>query len=328
MTHALRIEPERVEARYGRATALLAAGAFDRAWPDFEARWSLPGAPPRAYLPGVPYWTGTEPLAGKRILLFDEQGFGDAIQFARYASLLCARAREVILECRPELSALFTGLCNAPTVRVRGATHPTDIDLQTSLMSLPLALGAPFDPAAHAAPYLTAPAHAVQAWRTKLADAGRAPRVGITWTGDPSFYGAREKSCPAGLLATQLAHCRCTFVNLQLRADAADLSALGSRGMSFVDWTEALHSFADTAALIDSLDLVITIDTAVAHLAGALGKPVWIMLPFSADWRWMTDATRSPWYPSMRLYRQRRPGDWEDVVQRVRDDLASEAAKY
>jgi hypothetical protein len=319
--NALRVDPARVEARYGRATTLLALGEFDQAWPDYEARWMLPDALPREYRAGVPYWTGEPSLAGKRILLFDEQGFGDAIQFARYAPALAERGGEVILECRPELRGLFATLRGPQAVNVRGTSRET-MDFQTSLMSLPLALGKPFDAAAHARPYLAAAPERQAAWRERLAENAATLRIGLAWTGNPSFYGAREKSCPAAQVAMLLAQPGCTFVNLQIGAAAAELTALRETQAAFIDWTSELRNFAETAALIANLDLVVTIDTAVAHLAGALGKPVWVMLPHSADWRWMTDETRSPWYPSMRLYRQRRSGDWGEVVSRIRADLA------
>ncbi len=319
--NALRADTGCMEARYGRATTRLALGEFDRAWPDYESRWALPGAPPREYLTGVPYWTGEPPLAGKRILLFDEQGYGDAIHFSRYAPVLAERAGEVILECRPELCDLFATLRGPLTVGARGESRAA-VDFQTSLMSLPLALGAPFDPAAHAQPYLAAAPDRKAAWRECLADVAQTIRIGLAWTGNAAYFGARTRACPAELVATLLATPGCTFVSLQPGAPAADVAVLHNAGGPFVDRTPDLRTFADTAALIDNLDLVIAVDTAVAHLAGALGKPVWIMLPYSVDWRWMTDEARTPWYPSMRIYRQRRSGDWGEVVSRIRADLA------
>jgi hypothetical protein len=192
-------------------------------------------------------------------------------------------------------------------------------------MSLPLAFGTTLETIPARVPYLTPSAAAVEAWRRRLAGRGGRLKVGLAWTGNPQFSRARAKSCPVGCLRRLVLSADCAFSSLQTGEAASDAAALAGPDRVVVDHSRDIASFEDTAALISALDLVITIDTAVAHLAGALGKPVWVLLPFSADWRWLRARPDSPWYPGARLFRQPRPGDWDAVIDAAGRELAHAA---
>lgn len=302
---AAALEPDVPAHRWNAALAALALGDW-AGWRDYEARWEFPGLARRL---GAPRWSGAEPIAGRRLLLWAEQGFGDAIQFVRYAPMLAARGARITLEAPAALVRLFTRL--APTVEQSDA--PPAHELHCPLMSLPLAVG----PAPDAA-YLSAAPGEVAAWRARLAGLARR-RIGLVWRGAARAGDAagmrhdRNRSLPPALLAPLLALPGIAWISLQKPADPAM--------MMKYDWTEELTDFAATAALIAALDLVIAVDTAVAHLAGALGRPVWLLSQWNADWRWTPEAAARPWYPAMRIFRQPRQGDWRPVVEAVRAAL-------
>lgn len=312
---AAALSPADPEILWNQALAYLALGDYARGWPLYEWRWRLPalGLAPRASQ--RPQWRGTPGLRGHTVLLHAEQGFGDAIQFVRHAGELHAQGARVLVACAPALQALFARADGvAGTVAPEAGALPA-YDLHAPLMSLPLALGTtlqtiPRPPYLHADPARTA------AWRARLDGPGL--RIGVAWSGNPEFTAARLKACPPGLLARLTATSGCRFVSLQL---GAARQQLGELGPGVMDAAPELASFDDSAALVAALDLVISIDTAVAHLAGALDKPVWILLPFAADWRWLVGRSDSPWYPSARLYRQSTPGAWEPVIAQVERDL-------
>ncbi|MBX3501613.1 MAG: tetratricopeptide repeat protein [Alphaproteobacteria bacterium] len=307
---AIALRPGHVDAHWNRATALLLAGDFARGWREFEWRW-------RTQTTGRPgSWLGESSLAGRSILLRSEQGLGDTIQFARFAPDVMALGARVILSVQAPLRRLMASF--DPEIEVV-ATSGTAADLDCPLMSLPLALGTTLDTIPAPPRYLAAEPDLVAAWRARLpSDARR--RVGLAWSGNPSHRNDRNRSLPLAALAPLLdldAH----FVSLQKDVPERDAATLARLNLMRVD--DELRDFADTAGLIEALDLVISVDTSVAHLAGALGKPVWILLPFSPDWRWLTGREDSPWYPSARLFRQTTPGDWADVVRRLGAALAS-----
>ncbi len=299
---AAALEPGEPVHRWNAALSALALGDAAAGWRDYEARWELPGL--ARDLPS-PRWTGAEPLAGRRILLWAEQGFGDAIQFIRYAAPLGTRGARLLLEAPAPLVRLFSAI--APTIS-RGDPVPPH-DFNCPLLSLPLACG----PIPNT-PYLAADPAEAAAWQARLAGLpGR--RVGLVWAGAARLGDAagmrhnRHRSIPPVLLAPLLAVPGVSWISLQKPAD--------SDMVMTHDWTESLTDFAATAALIAGLDLVIAVDTAVAHLAGALGRPVWLLCQWNADWRWTPQATRTPWYPAMRIFRQPNPGDWHSVLQPV-----------
>jgi tetratricopeptide (TPR) repeat protein len=313
---AVELAPDLSQAHLNLAMALLMRGEWERGWRELEWRLRLPR---RGELPGTHFvrWRG-QSLANKRILLRAEQGYGDVIQFARYVPLIAERGGKVILQCARELSRLLE---NLPGIeQVITVKQPPACDFECPLMSLPLVFESTLENLPSQVPYLDAPPALCAHWSDRLRETAR-PRVGITWAGNPSNTRDRYRSMSFEQIAP-LVESPVRFVNLQKDRSAESLrsSPLSAR---VLDPTPELHDWADTAALLSNLDLVITVDTSVAHLSGAMGKPTWTMLSFGADWRWMLDRNDSPWYPTMRLFRQERLGDWESVVDRVKRSLTS-----
>ncbi len=323
---ALALEPEMAAARANRSTLLLLLGRMDEGWREYEWRWRTEGftTPRRDFT--APAWQG-EPLARRTILIHAEQGLGSAIQFVRYAPLVAAHSGRVILECQPPLVRLFgsvakekEGGAGSVVLVAKGDPLP-GFDVHAPLMSLPRLFATTLDSVPSAVPYLAADPGLRAEWRERLAAVAR-PRVGVVWAGNPQHHNDRNRSASATALAPLLAMPGVSFVDLQvgtgaeqrrdLDADAA--AALTSPGGVIAD-------FADTAAIVAELDLVISVDTAVAHLAGALARPVWLLVPFVPEWRWLRERTDSPWYPTMRLFRQTCPGDWAGVVAAVAETL-------
>jgi tetratricopeptide (TPR) repeat protein len=317
---ATEIAPDDGHAHWNEALCRLALGDFECGWPKYEWRRRRKGAVPAP--PGVngaPLTAGAE-LAGRTMLVYTEQGHGDAIQFIRYVPLLAARGARVIVACHESLRSLFAGVEGvADTVTASGTPPP--VDLHAPLLSLPMILGTTADSIPARVPYLRAPDGEIARWERELERYGTGLRVGLAWMGNPAFSAARAKSCGLARLAAVLEQVGCLFVSLQKGEAAADIARLGWTDR-IIDRSAGLATFSDTAALIVNLDLVISIDTAVAHLAGALGKPVWILLQYVADWRWLMDGETSPWYPTARLFRQPRRRDWDSVSERVAEALA------
>lgn len=323
---ATEIYPEDADLIWNRAVAHLLLGQFGQGWTSFESRWNAPSLGRKYSLPEFdrPRWSGRESLQDKSILLFSEQGYGDSIQFLRYVPLVAARARRVLLKVQPGLVALAAGL--APNCQVLKPGEPaTEFDYQCPLLSLPLAFGTTSDRVPCDVPYIRADDPRVRAFRQRLdTQAGAALHVGVAWSGNAHHRNDRNRSMPLGMLHS-LAALDCRFVSLQPEVRESDKDAFTS-WPQLLRWGEESRDFVDTAALICALDLVITVDTSVAHLAGALGRQVWILLPHCPDWRWMLEREDSPWYPTARLYRQSSAGDWPSVLARVRADLAALSA--
>jgi len=252
-------------------------------------------------------------------VLHPEQGFGDTIQFVRYAPLVAARGARVVVACHALLTDLLRSIKG---VQVIGTDEPPPaFDYHTPMMSLPRAFETRLDTIPASVPYLFAQPARLEAWRRRLAARGARQRIGLVWAGNPKYPRDRARSCAVERLAPLLMLRDCMFYSLQKGATAAEVVKLDPSGERVLDYSGELESFADTAALIGALDLVISVDTAVAHLAGALGKPVWILLPFAPDWRWLQEREDSPWYPTARLFRQPRRGDWDSVLERVAAEL-------
>jgi tetratricopeptide (TPR) repeat protein len=315
---ALELNPELVSARYGRAATLLALGRFEEGWREYEWRAHLAGASaPRSAL--RPRWDGSQDLNGKRIVLHAEQGFGDAIQFIRYAPLVAACGAEVIVECQPALQSLFRSVEGVSETIT--ATERIGADYEIPLMSLPLAFATDARSIPAKVPYLAADATATRQWRERFAACGEGRKVGLAWSGNPTHAGDRKRSLPLDYLSELTRVPGCTFVSLQKSEAPIGREQLESRGIDLHDFTAGLTDFRDTAACISALDAVVAVDTAVAHLAGALAKPAFVALPFAADWRWLAHGRTTAWYPTMRLVRQPAPGDWHAVVQELRQVL-------
>lgn len=315
---ALAARPDFAAARWTRAMARLLAGDMPGGWDDFEARWGLPDIGPIATIPR-PLWRG-EPLAGRTLLLQPEQGLGDTIQFARYAGLLAGRGESVVLGVQPELKRLMAGLVQpaggAIPVRVAacGEVLPP-IDCHLPLLSVPGLLRHGMGDIPGATPYLAAAPEAVARWRRRLA--GEGPAIGLVWAGNPKHVNDANRSLPLAALAPLAAVPGLRWFGLQLGARRAELADPAWAAAGVTDLAGALTDLAETAAALAVLDLLIAVDTAPVHLAGALGRPAWLLLPAVPDWRWLLGRRDSPWYPSLRLFRQPRPGDWDAVAAEV-----------
>ena len=327
LDRALAIDPGFAQARFGRSTIQLLRGDLNGAWADYESRLKVRGFDHWRRTFDKPRWAG-EPIEGRTLLLHTEQGFGDTIQFLRYARLMAAKTR-VVLEVQRPLLRLAARIEEFAEVVAAGERLP-DFDLHCPLLSLPLAFGTTLETIPGAVPYLDADATQIATWRRRLGDLPGL-KVGLAWAGGfrPGLPVAHEmdrrRSITLAHFASFAGMTGVSFVSLQKDAPAAQTRSPPA-GLVVHDWTDELGDFADTAALVAALDLVISVDTSVAHLAGALGKPVWLLNRFESEWRWLLDREDSPWYPTLRQFRQNRPGEWEPVLSRVRDALAERAA--
>jgi tetratricopeptide (TPR) repeat protein len=319
---ALDLDPACVEVHWNQALCFLAMGDFERGWEGFEWRWKSAAISNTQRRFDAPQWTGAQPLAGKTLLVHAEQGLGDTIQFCRYAKTLAAQGAKVLLRVQPPLVPLLQGLAGVERLLVPGEPPPR-FDVHCPLLSLPLALGTSLQSIPEGGAYLQASgphfAERLAAWQARLGARDK-PRIGLVWSGNAHHKNDRNRSIALGTLA-RMVSTKARFVALQNEAREADAAVLAQRGD--IAWFGAeLVDFAETAALVAQLDLVISVDTSVAHLAAAMGKPVWLLLPVNPDWRWLLEREDSPWYDSMRLFRQTRRGDWSDVVERVAREIA------
>ena len=315
---AIRLEPDDAETHWKLSLSLLRLGDFDRGLREYEWRWKRKEAGSLQSFP-QPRWDGRE-LNGRTILLHAEQGFGDTIQFARYAPMVAARGGRVLLQCQPELLRVVRGLGCVAEVITRGELLPW-FDVHCPMLSLPLTMGTRLESIPVTLPYISVDPLLCDAWALRLGNAVGVTKVGLAWAGSPTNTNDRSRSIFLAQFAPMAAARNIMFFSLQ-KGDAARQAAFPPPGMPIIDHTDELRDFADTAALISHLDLVITVDTAVAHLAATMGKPVWILLPFIADWRWLLAREDSPWYPTMRLFRQNAIGDWPEVISRVANCLS------
>lgn len=312
---ATALDPGNVDAHWNRGLCRLLLGDYEAGWAGYEWRWRR-GAretQPRGF--AEPLWLGQEDLAGRTVLLWGEQGLGDCIQFARYAPQVAARGASVVLEAYPPLAPLLEGLEGVKLVR-RGDPLPA-FDLQCPLMSLPLALGEPA-PSPPPQPYLQPPPERARLWAARLGPA-RALRVGLVCSGSPTHGRDAQRSLSFETLAAHLP-AGPDYHLLQNEIRQADRPALAARGDVRV-WDEAIADFADTAALAAQMDLVISVDTSVAHLAGAIGRPAWVLIAADPDWRWGLGSQTTDWYARMRLYRQAARNDWTAPLAAVARDL-------
>jgi tetratricopeptide (TPR) repeat protein len=310
LRRALALEEGNLSASLGLARVLLLGGRFREGWPAYEARWKR-ATTPRPEFP-KPAWEG-ENLTGRTLLVYAEQGFGDTIQFVRYAPLLRHRGARVLLLCEPPLKRLLAAVDGVAEVLTRANPLP-DFDRHVALLSIPRILGTELDTIPAAVPYI----HIRVAGE---APARARPVVGVAWAGSGRHENDRNRSIALATLLPALERADLDFVSLQFDPRGGEIAAAGAEALT-PSAMGKVRDFADTAALLPRVDLVITVDTALAHLAGAMARPVWVLLPFAPDWRWMLERSDTPWYPTMRLYRQSAPGDWAGVIERVRTDLA------
>jgi tetratricopeptide (TPR) repeat protein len=322
LRRAVALKPDLAGAHFNLSLALLSKGHFAEGVAEYEWRFKAEDYPSLPAVP-APLWDG-QPLPGQTLLLQAEQGYGDAIQFVRYAPLVRALCGRLLLQCAPPLARLMATAEGIDQIGVV-TDPPPGVAAHAPLMSLMQLLGTRVETIPATVPYLAADPGRTAAFETRIRSA-TGLKVGIAWAGSPKHKNDRHRSLSLNAMAPLLAVGGATFFSLQAGPAAGQISSCGS-GDQVVDLAPQFGDFADTAAAMSCLDLVITVDTAVAHLAGALAKPVWVLLPFAADWRWLLRREDSPWYPSMRLYRQAAPGDWGSVLQRVALDLQLLALK-
>lgn len=313
------LKPEFAEAHWNLSLALLITGKFEEGWKEYEWRWRMKDGFPNRFS-DCPLWDGSQDISGKTLLVYAEQGFGDVIQFIRYIPLISRLGANVIVECQKELVSLLSGVEGVS--KVHGSGEPlTDFDLQSPILSLPYLLGTDIATIPGSIPYIRPEKSLVDKWRASMSRyEGADMKVGLAWAGKPSHKRDLHRSFPLSVYEPLAGFKNITFISLQ-KGDAAVDARYQPEGMNLVEPMGEVTDFSDTAALIENLDLVISADTAVAHLAGAMGKPVWTLLPYAPDWRWLLDRSDSPWYPTMKLFRQSKPMDWADVIRRICSEL-------
>ncbi len=319
---AVERDPQCAGAAYNLALTRLRLGDWTRGWEGYEARWRFREVHPTPLSFHCPRWRG-EPLDGHRILLHAEQGLGDAIQFSRYAALVAARGAEVILQVHAPLERLMRSLAVARAGQAQIARlgeEPPEFDIECPLMSLPAVFGATVETVPWPGAYLGADAQAAAEKWAHTTDGRGGRRVGVAWAGNPRYKADRYRSMKLSTLLPLLRLPDVQWISLQKGEAVEQLVGL-PQDVRVLDGAGKDRDLADAAALVATLDLVITTDTSIAHLAGAMGKPVWIMLPYLSDWRWMQDVETTPWYPTARLFRQSSPGDWGGVLERAAAEL-------
>jgi len=318
---ALTLQPDFADAHFNAAMSFLTLGDYARGFAEYEWRWKRTGmSVPKVFR--RPPWLGETPLAGKTILIHAEQGLGDTVQFVRYLPRLARMGARVVLEVQPALKDLLTGLDGVASVIGRGEPLPP-YDLHCPLGSLPLALKTDASNIPADIPYLRAGDAALAKWRPRL-EALPSPRIALSWSGNLSHPNDRNRSLSLAQLEPLLSTPGTSFISVQRELRDSDAQAL-RRHPRILDLGPGLNDFSDTAAVLTLADLVISVDTSVAHVAGALGRPTFVLLPFQPDWRWTLDRDASPWYPALQLFRQTTIGDWPSVIARVRLALPAAA---
>jgi len=320
---ALALKPESALTRFNYALLKLLSGEYETGLPLFESRLEE-GALPQgvwrllqarvAQVREIPRWRG-EAVAGKALLVWSDQGLGDSLMASRYLPMLKARgARRLTVFCEQELVRIIGTIPEVDKVIAIGRPEPVgNADYQCPLMSLPLLFDTRLGTIPREVPYLFVPEELRRTWAAKLART-EGPRIGLVWAGGKVFSRDALRSIRLQKFSPLFESVKATFVSLQKGEEARQIA---ETGLGILDWMDDCRDLLDTAALIEQLDLVISVDTAGAHLAGALGKRVWLLNRFESEWRWMLGRDDSPWYPSMRIFRQRKTGDWDEVVQRM-----------
>jgi tetratricopeptide (TPR) repeat protein len=320
LDQAISLKPDYPDALWNRALCRLLLGRYQEGWTEYEWRWQTAHMMTQRRPFRQRQWSGKSDISGKTILLHTEQGYGDTIMVARYISRVAAMGARVMLDVPMAVVPLLAQVAGVTEVVSKGQMLPS-FDIHCPMMSLPAAFATTLETIPAEVPYLSVPSVHAEKWAQRLAKTG-VPRVGISWSGNPKHMYDAERSIDLRRLLPLLSRKDVQFVSLQkeLREGDADILRANSQIVQFGD---AVDSFADTAAIISSLDLVISCDTSVAHLAGALGKPVWILLQFVPDWRWLLDRDDSPWYPTARLFRQSERNGWDPVLSSVERALNS-----
>ena len=315
---AIALKPDYAEAHWNQSLCLLLMGHFEQGLRQYEWRKKL-NEPIAVRSYPQPVWLGEENIAGKTLFIYWEQGLGDTIQFCRYAKLVEARGAKVIMSVQQPLCGLLKQI--SPTIQIlKPNEDPTDFDYHCPLLSLPLALGTTLETIPAEQQYLKSDEELRSVWSARLPPKTK-PRIGVVWSGSAAHKNDHYRSMELQQFLTIFSP-DADWICLQKEIREKDLAILRQFGR-IAFFGDDLRDFSDTAALLDLMDLVITIDTSVAHLAGAMGKPVWILLPYNPDWRWLLDRNDSPWYPSARLFRQQQIGNWATVIDQVKNELRS-----
>ncbi len=323
---AIEISPDLAGPHWNLSHVLLLTGCLEAGWKEFEWRLEKPDWRMANLRPcKVPLWTG-ESFSGKTLYIHDEQGLGDTIQFVRYLPMVKARGGNIIFETQETMIGLFKnflGIDRLIPCSTDGVL-PTDMDLYAPLLSLPTIFNTSLDTIPDTVPYLHADADKAGCWKKRLAGDGF--KVGIVWAGGPKNPNDRNRSCRLRHFAAISGIGTVRLIGIQ-KGEAAEQVRDLPPGMAVINYGPELEDFTDTMGLIENLDLIIAVDTAVAHLAGAMGKPVWLVLTFAHHWPWLLNRTDSPWYPTMRIYRQKKKGDWASVFQEIKTGLNKAAAQ-
>ena len=317
---ALYYNPNHPDLRWNHGLACLMLGDYARGWRDYEFRWKARNKQKPAY--NKPEWKG-EPLNGRSLLLYTEQGFGDSIMFLRFAQQMGRAKNRISLQCQPQLKRLFSAQPELEYVVANEEKLPS-YDLQAPLMSLPHLLKLARENNFHSQAYLSPDELSIAPIPAAKPDH---KKVAFTWASAPHSEIQEKKSVPYSKFCKLFNTPNCTFYSVQVNADATAVADMNQRS-NVHNLGDSISDFADTAGIISQTDLVISVDTATAHLAGALGKPVWTLLPYAADWRWRLHRTDTPWYPSMRLFRQDKPGHWDDLMEEINHCLFNDRAQF
>lgn len=314
----LAFDPENIATRFTKAFVYLQIGDFERGWAEYEWRWreEQVGNFKRAF--AQPLWLGEESIEGKTILLHAEQGLGDTLQFCRYVKFVKARGARIVIEVQAALKSLMGDVEGVDQVVCYGEPLPP-FDVHCPLLSLPLVFRTDLASIPSEVPYVRASPGQVARWKTRLGTRIK-PRIGIAWSGNPNHLDDHNRSIPLERLSPLLTDA-VEWISIQKVVRDEEQSLLEASCIRH--FGDEIGDFADTAALLECLDCVVSVDTSVAHLAGALARPLWMLLPYLPDWRWLLDREDNPWYPTARLFRQARAGDWEDVFRRIRVALPS-----
>jgi len=312
---AIELKPDLALPRFSLATLYLLLGQYTKGWPLYESRFSWQGN----FRLDIPIWQG-EDLSGRNILLFYEQGLGDMLQFIRYADKVSALASQTSVWIQRPLERLLADSQDNFAIYTNKKDIPyKQFDYACSLFSLPLVFNTSPETIPNTVPYICPPKETAVKWHNKISEiTADSPKIGVVWAGNPEHSDDYNRSIPFDLISQLFATEGPTWISLQLGEQAQNLSR---SQLVVMDYSPELTDFAETAGLLETLDLVIAVDTAVAHLAGAMGKKTWLFLPYAPDWRWGLEGEDSLWYPTMRLFRQRNPGDWQEVLARVKTAL-------
>jgi tetratricopeptide (TPR) repeat protein len=312
---AIQFNPDLEDAHQNLSALYLLLGNFQDGWREYRWFWNLRG--PYHDLQ-KPLWDGSD-IKGKILLLHAGAGFGDTIQFIRYVPMIKERGASVIIGCQKEIGSLLKGVEGIEQVIIEGEMIP-HFDVQSSMFRLPIIFDTNIDRIPARVPYISVNHQLIGEWRDRLILDNRSFRIGLNWGGGHRIGMYRYRTCPPALFSRLSNFKNIAFYSLQIGGIKNEMQSV-LEDLNLIDLTEDIKDFSDTAALIENLDLIISIDTAVAHLAGALGKRVWTLLPHVPDWRWLLNRDDSPWYPTMRLFRQPSPGDWESVISKLHNEL-------